>query len=293
MHQSILVFLFFFFSGCQILSPHRDKEKAPLEKPEKITKKEQMRIGLFISDAGANTFSAIPILELLQKEKIAFSAVGGTGWGAWIAALYAKDQSVDELKWNLFKLKEQGVFGTKWFSNKRKRVKILKKITNEALSSTLPIPFICPFLSNRNHISWMTEIKITQSVFSCLHKLPPLFFSLKKTGGQGSLFSVAPLLEYMEQVQGVELIIWIKPSILLQSTGQSPAFSLFWKELSAYMNSLKEGPINNPNRKIFLLEINQSISFLDDFSKLNAILKSSVPFLLKQKVYRLKQQIYP
>ena len=292
MYKNILVLFFLFFSGCQTISTHRDKDKTPPEKQEEIAQKEQMRIGLFISGAGANTFSTIPILELLQKEKIKFSAVGGTGWGAWIAALYAKDQNVDELKWNLFKLKEQGVFGTKWFSNKKKRVKILKKITNEALSSTLPIPFVCPFLNNRNYISWMTEITTTQSVFSCLHKLPPLFFSLKKKGGQGSLFSIAPLLKYMQQVQGVELIIWIKPSILLQSTGQSPAFSLFWKELSAYMNGLKEEYINNHNAKIFLLEINQSISFLDDFSKLNAILKSSVPFLLKQKVYRLKQQIH-
>lgn len=291
MYQNILVVLFFFFfSGCQIISPHRDKEKVPLEKPEKTTQKTPIRIGLFISDAGANTFSTIPLLELLQKEKINFSAVGGTGWGAWIAALYAKNQNVDELKWNLFKLKEQGVFGTKWFSNKKKRVKILKKITNEALSSTLPVPFVCPFLNNRNYISWMTETTSTQSVFNCLHKLPPLFFYLKKPGGQGSLFSIASLLKYMQEIQGMEKIIWIKPAISLQSTGQSPAFSLFWKELSAYMNSLKEEHINN-NEKIVLLEINQSISFLDDFSKLNAILKGSVPFLLKQKVYRLKEQI--
>ena len=291
MFQNILILLLLFFSGCQTISPDKDTTKKLPEKQEEEVQKEKIKLGLFISGAGANTFFTIPLLELLEKEKLHFDSVAGTGWGAWIAAMYAKNQSVNELKWNLFKLKEQGVFGTRWFSNKRKRIKILKTLTNEALSSPLPISFICPSLNNKNHILWMTEKKPVQTVLSCLHKLPPLFFHFRKTKGQGSLFSVASTIKYMQKTQGINFIIWIKPSISPQSIDQNPVFSLFWKELSSYLNSLREEYLHN-NEKIILLEIDKSVSFLDDFSKLNVILKSSVPFLLKQKVYRLKKKIY-
>ena len=293
MYQNILFLLFLLFlNGCRTTSTEEtDTQKKLPEKQEEIKQKKKLKIGLFISGAGANTFSTVPLLGLLQKEKINFHSVAGTGWGAWIAALYAKNQSLDELKWNLFKLKEQGVFGTKWFNNKKKRIKNLKKITQEVLSSPLPIPFVCPVLNNKNQVSWMTETTPLISVLSCLHKLPPLFFRLQKTKDQGSLFSVDSIIKYMQQAQEVDLVIWIKPVISLSLTNQSPAFSLFWKELSAHMNHLKAEYTNN--EKILLLEINSSASFLDDFSNLNVILKNSVPFLLKQKVYRLKKQIYP
>ena len=171
---SILI-LFFCVSGCQLISTKTDPgKKKPLDK---IVSQETPKIGLFISGAGANTFSSISLLELFQKEKIYFDFIAGTGWGAWIGAVYAKNQSVDELKWNVFKLKEQGVFGTRWFKNKKKRVRILKAITKEVLSSRLHTPFVCPSLGkNNHHLLWLTERKPLQAVFNCLNMVPPLFF---------------------------------------------------------------------------------------------------------------------
>ena len=221
----LLCIWFFCFSGCRLLSQKTPLTQKPVDKPVAV---KDIKVGLFISGAGANTFSALPLLELMQSQNIRFTLTAGTGWGAWLAGFYAKNQNIDELKWNLLKLKEQGVFGTKWFGNKKKRIKILKAITEEFLSSPLGISFACPVLSRTNfNILFLNRKKPSHSVLSCLQGLPPLFFSFFKKGGRGSVFSAGPLLEYVRQQ--VDVIIWIKPSLSLKPLRRDPAFYLFGK----------------------------------------------------------------
>ena len=281
-----IFFFFFYISGCQLISIKKTINKKPTDK---TVTQEIPKIGLFISDAGANTFSAISLLELFQKQKIKFNFIAGTGWGAWIAAIYAKNQSVDELKWNVFKLKEQGVFGTRWFKNKKKRVKILKTITKEVLSSRLHTPFVCPSLGKTGQLLWMTERKPMQAVFHCLNMVPPLFFLFKKTKGYGSLFSADPTLKYIRD-KGIDTIIWIKPVISLNSHEQDMTFSIFWKELASYLDHIQKQ--HSPKQtEIITLETNHSAFSLYDFPDLNAIIKSPVSLRTQEKIYRLKNQL--
>ena len=290
MFQSIKLFfkisiLLFCFCSCQLISFKKEKTKQPLDK---TVPQEKQKIGLFISGAGANTFSSISVLELLQQEKIKFDLIAGTGWGAWVAALYAKNQSVDELKWNLFKLKEQGVFGTRWFKNKKKRVKILKTLTREVLSSPLHTSFVCPSLRKNGQLLWLTERRPIQAIFNCLNMVPPLFFLFGKTQGNGSLFSADLTLQYIRD-KGIKTIIWIRPSFSLKSTEQDMTFSIFWNELTAYLNNIQEQHLHKKPQTI-ILEIKNSELSLYDFSKLNSIMKSPVPLLTREKIYRLKNK---
>lgn len=285
------IFIFFFcMSGCQLISVKKDPAKKPPE-DQTITQEEVPKIGLFISGAGANTFSSIPLLELLQKEKIQFDFIAGTGWGAWIAAVYANNQSADELKWNVFKLKEQGVFGTKWFKNKKKRVRILKTITKEVLSSRLNTSFVCPSLGKNGQLLWLRGRRPMKAVFNCLNMVPPLFFLFGKTKGYGSLFSAHLTLQYLQD-RNIHTVIWIKPSVSLKSNEQDMTFSIFWKELAMYLDTIQRQHFYK-QMKIIKLDISPSSFSLYDFSELNAIMKSPVHLLNQEKIYRLKNQLRP
>ena len=187
MRITFFIFLFFFFNSCQLLPSKKEITQKPMDIKEKPPKK--IKLGLFISGGGANTFSSIPILELLHREKIHFDFIAGTGWGAWIAASYAKNQSVNELKWNLFKLQEKNIFERRWFDNIKKRSKLLKNLTEEILSAPLKTSFLCPALDKQGHILWLRGNSPTQAVLSCLNLIPPFLFSFNNIRKQGSLFS--------------------------------------------------------------------------------------------------------
>ena len=283
-----LFILIFCIAGCQLISVNKKKIKKK-KKPPEIIKEEKPKIGLFISGAGANTFSVISLLELFQKNKIHFDFISGTGWGAWLAAVYAKNQNVDELKWNLFKLKEQGVFGTKWFSNKKKRVKILTSITKEALPSPLNTAFVCPALSKkRQFILWLKEQKPALATFNCLNKLPPLFFLFENTKGYGSLFSADLTLKYMRE-KGMDTLIWIRPSLSLKdSPVQDITFSIFWEELTAHLNSIQKQQLHQYPQTI-ILETNTSPFSLYDFFEMNTIMKSPAPLSAGTVIDKLKK----
>ena len=85
-YSQIIKFLFLFFclSGCQLFSVKTEKVEPAPEKKEEVKKTEEPKIGLFISGAGANTFSVVPILELFQTKNLHFDFISGTGWGAWL-----------------------------------------------------------------------------------------------------------------------------------------------------------------------------------------------------------------
>ena len=277
--------IFLCLSACRLLSPPTkkipEKPETPAEQPQ--TGPEKPKIGLFISGAGANTFSVLPLLELIQNQNIRFDFVAGTGWGAWLAGLYGQSQSVDDLKWNLLKLNQQGVFGSKWFGNKKKRIKILRAITEEFLSSPLKTSFACPILGKRAKLLLLTGQRPVSAVLNCLQGLPPLFFSFFKRAGQGSVFSAGSLLEHIQQK--VDLLIWIKPSLYLKSLKRDPAFYLFWRELSSYLHRQKDQLLEKG--QVVILETKPSSFSVDSFSEINRIIKTPVLLSEQQKIQNL------
>ena len=289
MHKQIKVFfLLMICTACQ-LSPF-DREKPPgAGDPDLLA---QPKTGLFISGAGASTFLALPILELLRKEKLSFDVTTGTGWGAWLAAFYAKNQSTDELKWNLFKLQELGFFGSKWFNNKKKQASILQTLTKEALNSPLKTPFFCPGLSKHNTVLWFSHKAPAKAVFHCLQDLPPLFldlsYALRGARGGGSLFSAGALLRRLK-AGGVKTLIWIKPGFAGSSAQNSEKkLWIFWKELSSYLNDVQKNDLKGFSN-ILILTTKTTRFEVYDFSKLNAIIKTAPTPGVREKVYRLIQ----
>ena len=266
MKKIITLCCFCSLSACQLLQ----KKDTPPDLKEKA------KLGLFISGVGAEAFSAVPILEKFQEEKINFHLSSGIGWGAWLSAIYAKNQSAEEIKWNLFKLKEQGVF-KKRFKNKRE--KVLKKTIKESLSGPLSIPFACPFLHGKDLI--FTFSNSSEKLFYCLQFLPPLFFFSGKT--QGSLFSADRALKAL--LKSSDSVVWIRSKI--KTNHSDNIQKVFYRELSAYLNRLQKDI--KSSKKIIIIET--APFFPDDFSRLNSIIKTQPAWKEREKIEKLKQML--
>ena len=267
MKKIIILCFFCFLSGCQLLQ----KKETPSPKL-----KEKAKMGLFISGVGAEVFSAVPFLEKFQEEKINFHLSSGIGWGAWLSAMYAKNQSAEEIKWNLFKLQEQGVFKKRF---KHKREKVLRKTIKESLSGSLSIPFACPFLHGKELI--FTFSNSSEKLFYCLQSLPPLFFFSGKT--QGSLFSADRALKTL--LKSSDIVVWIRSKIKINNSDGIQR--VFYRELSAYLNRLQKNKVSS--KKIIILETTPF--FPDDFSRLNSIIKTQPAWTEREKIEKLKQML--
>ena len=206
----IIFFLLIISVSCQSIK-WPDKLKPSGEQDIPISEKPSVKIALFISDAGAYTFSAIPVLDFFEQKNLQFDFVAGSGWGAWIAAFYAKQQVTNELKWNLFKLKQKGLFVKKRFFNKNVKKDILVSNIKETFNSPLKTHFACPALNNSGERLWFREYQPVTALLNCLNLLPPLFFKLTQKSHQASLFSTQAMFEYLRS-QGMDIIVWIRQS---------------------------------------------------------------------------------
>ena len=205
---NIIFFAFLlFFSSCQTLK--EQKPPAPTPPDETPIQTYTPKIGLFISDGGKGTFSLIPVLKFFQENQLHFDSIIGTGWGAWLGAIFAKNQNTDEIRWNLFKLQKKGVFENKLFTNKKKQGKVIESNIKRALSSGLSTRFICPALNKRGNLKWLGNRNPANAVLSCLNSLPQINFQFKNTNHWGSVFVAEQALEQLK-TSGMDIIIWLK-----------------------------------------------------------------------------------
>ena len=255
--------LFFFFALSCLIYPSCTHFK-------KAQKKDPPSIAVIIGPGGALTLSAIGVLKAFQEYNIPIQSVLGIGWGAWIAAVYSKNRSVDEIQWSFYKLLKRGFFEKTLLKNplKAKNISSLDQSLKENFSSQkTKINFLCPSLNFQGQKIWHDQKFLKNAVSSCL-KSPP-FFKIDKAGG-GSLFSVRKASELLRE-KNIDLIFWINPA--LDPALFPPSFSdystrFFWQELqNSFQLFSKALPpyvkVISPNLKGF---------YLDDFSKIKNII---------------------
>ena len=281
----VVLSIFFLLSiniSCQNIKRSAEPKPA-IEEEVSIPEKPSVKIGLFISDAGVYTFSALSVLDFFEQKNVQFDLVTGSGWGAWIAGFYAKNQTTNELKWNLFKLERKGLFVKTGFFNKKSKKDILISNIKETFGSPLKTRFACPALNNNGERLWFREYQPVTALLNCLNLLPPLFLQLKPDSHQASLFSTQAALEYLRS-QGMDIIVWIRPVFQLKGLDLKADYaSIFWKELILNLNRQKE------NENIFIFSLPVFPYSLADFSKLDMIVKRSVPLSVHKKFSKLEE----
>ena len=284
--KTLLIFLLFLSCiniSCQSIKGLGDL-KPPVEGEVSAIEKPGAKIGLFISDAGVYTFSAIPVLDFFEQKNLQFDFVTGSGWGAWIAGFYAKNQATNELKWNLFKMEQQGLFVKTGFFSKKIKKDILVANIKETFNSPLKMQFACPALNNRGERKWFREYQTVTALFNCLNLLPPLFFKLTQGSHQASLFSSQEALQYLKS-QGMDVVVWIRPSFHLKGLDLKADYSdAFWKELVLNLHQQQQ-----ESDDLLIFSIPSSSYSIVDFSKLDTIVKSSVPSSVVRKFSKLEK----
>ena len=233
--------------------------------------KEPLRIGLIIGPGGALSLSSLGLIQELQENDIPLSFVMGMGWGALTAAIFAKNESLDEVRWSFHKLLKKGFFK----NVKTKNISDLKKELQEIFPnpSQTKIPFVCPSFNHLGLKVWNKGEDPASGLQKCLNT-PPFF---KSRGGmdRASLFSMREGVHYMKERLKADPIIWLNPlgksspqTLLPSQKGASKRLPLLWLEL---FYALKNEPkMNN------VLEAKPDLKnfSLDDFSKIDSIIEA-------------------
>lgn len=247
-----LFFLILAIAGCATVKTRQDKstesaatesvksdaEQSPLPQnstegavpevvsiPPVLAPRPSVRIGLIFSGGGAKAWAHIGVLKEIQKAKWPIQAVGGMEWGAVVAAVYAQSQSVNEVEWELSKVRDLAT------------VEANSRLIFEKKSvADLRIPFVCAslniakqtnYLLNRGQLAWLMPFCLAhppltepygQSV-AALTEVSAMAQHLRQTGAN-RIIVINVLGQSMKRPFGAELlspenILWSQSAALL------------------------------------------------------------------------------
>ena len=248
------VFIVFILGGCHLL-------------PKKLQIKDSdLKVGVIVSPGGARTLSALGVLKAFEENNIPVHHIVGIGWGAFLSAVYAKNQSVDEVQWSFYKLLKRGFFEISLLKHplKPKSLDLMNQSLEENLNAKTQIQFSCPFMNRRGQKIWQTEKFLQNSVKNCL-AVPP-FFKLDES--TGSLFSVRLAISYLKK-KDMDIIIWIH---VLETgpffpRGFSKSETVFlWNELADSFHLIPE------ESSVYKITPSLGGFYLSDFSKMREII---------------------
>lgn len=139
------------------------------------------KIALILGPGGAKSFAHIGVLQEFQKSKVPVYAVAGIEFAAPMAALYAWKGFVNDVEWQMSKLKESDVLKKSLISNQIQSGDIsqvndfLKLVFHGLKVEELKKPFVCPALNlERNQIHMMSRGSLEDLLPHCW-AYPPLF----------------------------------------------------------------------------------------------------------------------
>ena len=233
--------------------------------------KDRPRVGLILGAGGARALSAIGVLKVLKEHQIPIDYLVGMGWGAWVAGVYAKNQSINEVHWSFYKLSKRGVFGASFFKNpfQPKSMNLLEQDLKEnfELVSPAQIPFACPSLTRKGQWVWQTEKLLKLSVKRCL-TVPP-FFKLE-SNTFGSLFSVEKAFYFLKDKK-MDIIIWVHP---LQGGDLFP--KKFSNDVSFFVWTTGRSALSNISKILDIQQVSPHLQnfYLHDFSQMQSIISA-------------------
>ena len=250
----IIIFTLFVIGGCHLLPKKPKMEESDL------------KIGVIVGPGGARTLSALGVLKAFGEHSISVHHIVGMGWGAFLAGVYSKNQSIDEAQWSFYKLLKRGFFEKSLLKHplKSKSLDLMNQSLEENFNSKTQIPFSCPSMNKQGQKIWQTEKFLQNSVRSCLG-VPP-FFKLEKS--TGSLFSVRSAISYLKQ-KNMDIIIWIH--VLETSPFFPREFSksetvFLWNELASSFHLIPE------ESSVYKVTPSLGGFYLSDFSKMREII---------------------
>ena len=182
--------LFLFLSSCNLLQI-RDFSH-------------QKKWALVISAGGVRSLAAVGFLDQTKTQDIFPEMIAGLGFSSLFASLYAKSNSLNDITWAIFKLKQRRFFTKK--TSVFKKQAILKKMLQESFSFfKFQSSFSCPYKSEGHSLqieSFLNtqkfESKALQKVLARCSSFPPFLFN-KTTRFLGAPFEIEELFKKLKK----------------------------------------------------------------------------------------------
>lgn len=261
-------------SSTEPSSPVVDFPSTPTEQiPVPPSNFKEIRLGVILGPGGAKTYGHIGVLKELQKRRIPIMMIAGVEWAALPAALFASKGYVNDVEWQMMKMKESEWFTTSILSSKKlvslgETHEDLNKIFAGTRVESFKHQFVCPAWNMEKKQTYlMQKGALLQLLPFCLG-FPPLFQPYQKNvAGMADMKSVT---DHMRS-KGVNYILFINvldqaPMLLVNDDlGSSVAWSTAMSQYQKQRNGIDE-----------VIGINLKEFQLRDFSKKREIMNKSV-----------------
>ncbi len=170
------------------------------------------RVGIILGPGGAKTYAHIGVLQEFQKAKIPVTAISGLEFAAPMAALFAWKGFVNDVEWQMSKIKDDEIIKKGLITSSTKPANItdvrdfIKTVFHKLKVEDLKKPFGCPALNlSKNQVFMMSRGSLDQLLPYCW-PYPPLFNAYKNNvSGLRDLKLTADFL----RAQGAQYIILI------------------------------------------------------------------------------------
>ncbi len=236
-YLGILALLCFFFLGCAIdhlqrSSSVRASQDSPVEEEQKtkvetevldvataqknqlqaILPQSDIKLGLILGPGSLKSFAQIGVLHALEEANISIHALVGLEWGAMVAGIYAHQGQVNDVEWQMFKLKEEllpqkGLLSSSIRATSVERLdEFFEETTKNKKMSDNKIIFGCPIINIRHEkVKWIERGSLANAVKKCV-SFPPYFMSHK--GEVAGAFALKESAEWLRS-KGANLIVFV------------------------------------------------------------------------------------
>ncbi len=207
-----------------------------------------LKVAFIFGPGGARTYGVIGFLQEMQKYRVPVQGVGGIEWGAVPAAFYSLKGSLNDVEWQMSKIKGDEVVKKSIVSGAQMNdVEALKGFFNETISKFTveqgKLPFACPAFNiskNQNYV--MNKGPFTQLLPYCL-AYPPLFKA--HNSNISAIREVKAVADYLRS-QGANYIVLVNslglPGMQKNITGQlETPQNLFWNEIAGFYSKPMPG----------------------------------------------------
>jgi hypothetical protein len=227
-----------------------DNKKVDKDKLFNISSKDQVRpkVGLILSPGLSYTLSHLGVLKSLNDQKIPIHAIAGMEWSSLIAANYALNGAVNDMRWKAF----QGAFsiavntgflsgGIKETSNSIYEDLISQYTRGKSISQSR-FQFVCPSLNVPKNKNLFYKSGPYASALKACMKVPPL--AQTESNSWAYILELKGLIQQLK-FMGAEKIIYVNA---LPATGMvwgKSASSVdardkfFWSQVVNELNSQK------------------------------------------------------
>jgi NTE family protein len=233
------------------------------------------KVGVIFGPGGGRTYGQIGVLQEFQKNKIPIFNTAGVEMGALVASLYSWRGSVNDIEWQMFKIKNDDILKKNIISGKKAGdfqaiSNVIKTAFHNLKAEDFKKQFSCPALNlQKNKIFMMNRGNLEALLPYCI-PYPPLFKPYQKN--LSAIREVKAMADHLRK-QGANYIVFI--NVLGGNPSKTPLNdadsmeNLVWSEIASHL-------AKDSTSADFTITVNlDSYSILDFENKRDMMLKGS------------------